>query len=335
MKEFTNIEELAQAKTKEEIVTWAAEMQKCPYDFGGEAFEEGVCKEGADAEQCNECWRTALKNVKCKGDEEKPKRKTRKDKPSDDLAAKDSNKGVLALKDLCKTMTREEFPTDKQCPKMYGFPDTMNACNGEHKIPAQCKDCWKVILDGIEFATTEEAPVGEAKPDTTDLITSTNTDMKLLTWVDNIVEETLKLKASMDEWDAMLKAKIESITSKVNDEKGKLQRAIDYNMAQIKTQLPNLQLKDSKTQQSLKTVSGQIVVKKATQKLEADKEKLLTFAKANNLNQFIKVKEEFNWAEYKKGFSISDGHIINTATGETVSLDGLSIVDVEEKLEVK
>ena len=158
MKEFTTIEELAKAKTREDIVLWAAEMQKCPYDYKGEAFAEDICKGGDDAEQCNECWRAALKDIKCKGDK---KKKT--DLPDPKLAAKDSNAGVLALKDLAKTITRAEFDgmTETICPNMYGFPDSMNGCNYAHKIKSQCLDCWKVIADGLEFADSKKETTKE------------------------------------------------------------------------------------------------------------------------------------------------------------------------------
>ncbi len=79
MKEFTTIAELAAAKTREEIVKWSAEMGKCPYDYGGEAVPEEICKGGDDGEQCNQCWLAALKDIKCKGDEE-PEKITHKSK---------------------------------------------------------------------------------------------------------------------------------------------------------------------------------------------------------------------------------------------------------------
>lgn len=343
MKEFTTIQELATAKTREEIIQWAAEMQKCPYDYEGEAFAEDVCKEGEDGEQCNECWRAALKNIKCKGEEKKNTRTKKVETPKKELAAKDSNAGVLALKDLCKTMTREEFPCDTLCPNMYGFPDTMNGCDGKHAIPNQCKDCWNVILDGVEWKekNTETDQV-TCKPQVSEdqesakqeLIAPTN-DVKVLNYVDKLVEEVKKMQAQQNEWDEMLKLKIEEARAKVEDEKAKLQRAIDFNMAQIQTSFNQLKAKETKTQKSIKVISGQVVLKKASQKLECDKEKLLAYFKEKKLNDYIKVKEDVDWSAYKKTLAISNNNIVDNSTGETVVIEGLSIVDVAEKLEVK
>lgn len=371
MKEFTTITELAAAKTREEVITWAAEMQKCPYDYEGEAFDESVCKEGADAEQCNACWSAALKDIKCKGEEE-PKKTTRKSKQqkaddeimnhvsdsltgtksSKNLAAKDSNEGVKALKELCKTMSMEEFlqniNDDKLCPSQYGFPDSMSNCQ-KHAIGSQCKDCWKTIIDSMKFKT-EDKVVTESVPevskgeiiqpnlaaigdDTTELIAPTN-DPKVLNYVDKLVEEVKKMKAQQSEWDEMFKLKVEEVKAKVEEEKTKLQRAIDFNMAQIKVSFDQLDSKDTKTQKKIKVISGEVILKKAIEKLDYDKDKLLAYAKEKQLTDYIKTKEEFNWGDYKKTLNIVDGNIVD-ADGVVLKIDGISVIVEAEKLEVK
>lgn len=352
MKEFTTIAELASAKTKEEIVTWAAEMQKCPYDYEGIAFGEDVCKEGADAEQCNQCWLAALKDVKCKGDEaeEKPKRRTTK-KPKEELAAKNSNEGVKALKQLASTMTKEEFlqniKDNKICPSMYGFPDTMTSCQ-KHAIGSQCVDCWSTILDSLEFkevvmdevhkveklskqdVKNEEVPV----VDTTELVAPVKNNVKVLAHMDKLVEEIKNFKAQQSQWDALLKEKIAEATAKVEEEKAKLQRAIDYNMSQIVVEFPQVEAKETKTQKKVSLVSGDIILKKATEKIDYDKDKLLAYAKEKGMNDYIETKESFKWGEFKKTLTITDGAIVD-ADGVVLKVDGLSVVVEEEKLEVK
>lgn len=372
MKEFTTMAELASAKTREEIVTWAAEMQKCPYDYEGEAIAEDVCKEGEDSEQCNACWLAALKGVKCKGEEEKPKKTTRKSKQqkaeekvdseimshmsdswtgtnsSKNLAAKNSNEGVKALKALCKTVTKEEFlqniQNNKICPSMYGFPDTMNNCQN-HAIGSQCNDCWETIINAVEFKMEvshgndnaqgktniiEEAPV----VDTTALVAPVKNDLKVLAHMDKLVEEIKNFKAQQKQWDDLLKEKIAEATAKVEEEKAKLQRAIDYNMSQIVVEFPQVEAKETKTQKKVSLVSGDIILKKATEKIDYDKEKLLAYAKEKGMNDYIETKESFKWGEFKKTLAITNGSIVD-ADGVVLTIDGLSVVVEEEKLEVK
>ncbi len=342
MKEFTTIQELASAKTREEIVTWAAEMQKCPYDYEGEAFDESVCKEGADAEQCNACWRAALKDIKCKGDEveEKPKRRTTK-KPKEELAAKNSNEGVKTLKQLASTMTKEEFmkniQDNKICPSMYGFPDTMSSCQ-KHAISSQCVDCWSTILDSLEFkvVVVDDVPNVEevASIDTTELVAPVKNDVKVLAHMDKLVEEIKNFKAQQSQWDALLKEKIAEATAKVEEEKAKLQRAIDYNMSQIVVEFPQVEAKETKTQKKVSLVSGDIILKKAAEKMDYDKDKLLAYLKEKGMKEYIKTTEEAKWGEFKKTLAITGGAIVDTATGEAISIDGLNVISTEERFEI-
>ena len=363
MKEFTTIQELASAKTREEIVTWAAEMQKCPYDYEGEAFGEDVCKEGEDGAQCNQCWLAALKSIVCKGEEveEKPKKTIRKKKvenPDSSLAAKNSNEGVKALKALCKTMTKVEFEegikSNKICPSHYGFPDTMANCQ-KHVIGAQCAECWKTIVDTMEFKIqsndtetiesgkivhvstlngSEDDTQEKTNIDTTELVAPVKNNVKVLAHMDKLVEEIKNFKAQQTQWDALLKEKIAEATAKVEEEKAKLQRAIDYNMSQIVVEFPQVEAKETKTQKKVSVVSGDIILKKATEKIDYDKDKLLAYAKEKQLTDYIKIKEEFNWGDYKKTLNIVDGNIVD-ADGVVLKVDGLSVVTTEESLEVQ
>ena len=335
MKEFTTIAELAAAKTREEIVKWSAEMGKCPYDYGGEAVPEEICKGGDDGEQCNQCWLAALKDIKCKGDKKATPKK------EENLSSKDSNEGVKALKALCKTMTKDEFyehiKQNKVCPKDYGFPDTMANCQN-HAVEAQCKDCWQAIVDVMTFKATEEKNFVQAETTTVEeekqaLIAPTN-DPKVLNYVDKLVEEVKRMKAQQVEWDEMEKLKIEEVKAKVEDEKQKLQRAIDYNMAQIIGVSNQLEWKESQTKKSIKVISGEVVLKKPREKIDPDKEKLLAYFKENKLNDYIKTKEEVDWGNFKKTLAVVDGHIVDS-DGVVLKIDALSVTTTEEVLEIK
>lgn len=368
MKEFTTIAELAVAKTREEIVTWAAEMQKCPYDYEGVAFAEDICKEGEDGEQCNQCWLAALADIKCKGDEE-PKKATRKSKaqkaqekadaeimshmadslngaakPEKNLAAKDSNEGVKALKQLALTMTKEQFlqsiKENNLCPSMYGFPNSMANCQ-KHAISSQCNDCWKVIIDSLEFKQVKEkvqivdnVATSNESVNTTELVAPTQNNVKVLAHMDKLVEEIKNFKSQQNQWDALLKEKIAEATAKVEEEKAKLQRAIDYNMSQIVVEFPQVEAKETKTQKKVTLVSGDIVLKKATEKIDYDKEKLLAYFKENKLNDYIKTKEEADWSNFKKTLTVADGNIMD-ADGVVLKVEGLTVSMTDEVLEVK
>ena len=71
-----------------------------------------------------------------------------------------------------------------------------------------------------------------------------------------------------------------------------------------------------------------LVWKKPTQKMIPDKEKLLAYVKANNMPEFVKTKEEVDWAAYKKECEISDGRAVNVQTGELLPED---VITIEEE----
>lgn len=324
MKEFTTIAELAAAKTREEIVKWSAEMGKCPYDYGGEAVPEEICKGGDDGEQCNQCWLAALKDIKCKGDKKVTPKK------EENLSAKDSNEGVKALKVLCKTITKDEFyehvKQNKVCPKDYGFPDTMANCQN-HAVEAQCKDCWQAIVDVMTFKATEEKEIEE------DLTAPIN-DAKILNFVEGRVESVQQKRKKIAEWEEQLNLKIAEWTATVNTEIQKLERAIDYDIAQIIGVSNQLEWKESQTKKSIKVISGEVVLKKPREKIDPDKEKLLAYLKENKLNDYIKTKEEVDWGNFKKTLAIVDGNIVDS-DGVVLKIDALSITTTEEVLEIK
>lgn len=76
--------------------------------------------------------------------------------------------------------------------------------------------------------------------------------------------------------------------------------------------------KATKTQESYKLFSGSLVFKLPTVKMVKDDEELLKYLRSNNLNQYIKVKEEPAWGEFKKTLTVMDGEVIDTISGEVV-----------------
>lgn len=86
--------------------------------------------------------------------------------------------------------------------------------------------------------------------------------------------------------------------------------------------------KETKTQESYKLLDGSLVWKKAAQKMVPDKEKLLEYVKANNMPEFVKVKEDIDWAAYKKECEIFEGSVVNAQTGDMLPAD---LIAVEEE----
>ena len=93
--------------------------------------------------------------------------------------------------------------------------------------------------------------------------------------------------------------------------------------------------KETKTQENYKLLDGSLVWKKPAQKMVPDKDKLLAYVKEHNMTEFVKVKEEVDWANYKKECEIADGKAVNVQTGEMLPEELIAIEDVPGSFDIK
>ena len=118
---------------------------------------------------------------------------------------------------------------------------------------------------------------------------------------------------------------IEEINAKLKHMEEKAERRTSFLKRCLYRYFQTVPHKATKTQESYKLFSGSLVFKLPAVKMVKDDEELLKYLRSNNLNQYIKVKEEPAWVEFKKNLEIVDGVVINTLTGEVVE-----VVKVEE-----
>lgn len=81
---------------------------------------------------------------------------------------------------------------------------------------------------------------------------------------------------------------------------------------------------------SLKTITGSVSSRKS-KSWDYDNELVLNYLKENHLDQFIRIKEEINKADFKKSLTVKNGKAI-TSDGEVVP--GIEITE-NEKITVK
>ena len=156
--------------------------------------------------------------------------------------------------------------------------------------------------------------------------------------MDSKVEEIHQVEKEQAELQALLDARIEDIKASFEGKFNSLTSKKDFLMAELRTLFEQVTAKETKTQAKVTLLSGDVVVKKATVKLEYDKKVLLENAEAAGLSEYIKTKEvqEFDWATLKAKLEIQeDGSIVNTETGEVVEIEGLSVLPVAESMVIK
>lgn len=160
---------------------------------------------------------------------------------------------------------------------------------------------------------------------------------------DSLAEWALKrIKKATDERNrlvALATEQIEELTSKINELDEKYKRETAYFKMKLyeyfNSEETRKNIKETKTQASYKLLSGSLVFKKPTQKMEPNREKLLEYVKANNMPEFVKTKEDIDWAAYKKECQIVDGKVVNTQTGDLLPEDLIEVQDVPGEFDVK
>lgn len=117
-----------------------------------------------------------------------------------------------------------------------------------------------------------------------------------------------------------------------------LEKNINSMYGELKAFTLDKNLKHTKTQAKYVLPSGTIVIKKPKRELKADKENLFYWAEENKEEDLIKtvIKKDFDWKKFKADLEVlEDGSILRKSTGEIMDLQGLTVEETRESLEVK
>ena len=154
--------------------------------------------------------------------------------------------------------------------------------------------------------------------------------------MDEIVEEIKAIEVSEAERKAILLERIQKLTEQSED-KGVCAGARKRHLQEeLKVLMDTVPKSETKTQFKVSLLCGDVILKKADKDYDKDPKKLLQWALENNLAEFVRTKQEFDWAKFKATLEIvDDGVIINKETGEVMNMDGLGTKDVPEELVIK
>ena len=120
-----------------------------------------------------------------------------------------------------------------------------------------------------------------------------------------------------------LKERIEELKEKCNQDTAYLKSCLYEYFVKV----PH---KNTKTQETYKLLSGSLVFKKPSQKINHDDEKLIEYLDGT---EFVETKKSLKWGEYKKGLTISYGEVIDSETGEVI--EACSVEDVPGSFDIK
>ena len=123
---------------------------------------------------------------------------------------------------------------------------------------------------------------------------------------------------------------IKDLEDRITEIKNKCNNDTAYLKSLLAEYFQTVPHKETKTQETYKLLSGSLVFKKPSQKINHDDSTLIT---ALDGTEFVEVKKSLKWGEYKKTLVISDGEVIDGNTGELIK--GCSVEDVPASFDVK
>lgn len=135
---------------------------------------------------------------------------------------------------------------------------------------------------------------------------------------------------------ALAEDQIKDLTNRIEEFKKKCDADTRYLRSCLAEYFMTVKSKETKTQKSYKLISGTLIFKKPSSKINHDDDKLLEYLKESEGDDYIKVKESVDWAEFKKNLTITDsGEIVDTELGTIIPKEVCSIEDVPGSFTIK
>lgn len=146
------------------------------------------------------------------------------------------------------------------------------------------------------------------------------------------LKKVLAAKKEKERLTALIDAERDILDRKQEEVDKRYERDTSYLLFKLGEYFKTVEHKETKTQESYQLLSGKLVFKKPTQKLEQDENTLLEWCK-QNAPEYVKTKQSVEWGQIKKCMQIVGDAVIYGATGEIVQ--GVAVSEVAGVFDVK
>ena len=165
---------------------------------------------------------------------------------------------------------------------------------------------------------------------------SKDIEIQIIIDANEIIKELRELKNTVGEHESTAKYEIDKIINNVDSKKEIIEESIKELKGRLLLYCKSMNMKESKTMRKKVLLDGTIQIKKATEKMVVDDEKLMKWAR-DHKPELIATKEvsKVKWSELKENLVIADGSIIDKISGEIIDKEVIGIVKESEKLEIK
>lgn len=146
------------------------------------------------------------------------------------------------------------------------------------------------------------------------------------------LKKVLAAKKEKERLTALIDAEREKLDRKQEDIDKRYENDTSYLLYKLSEYFKTVEHKETKTQESYQLLSGKLVFKKPTVKLEQDKNALLNWCKTN-APEYVRTEQSVEWGQIKKCMRIVGESVIYDATGEVVQ--GVAITETAGTFDVK
>lgn len=151
------------------------------------------------------------------------------------------------------------------------------------------------------------------------------------------IDKIIESKVALRRFEMTVNTKISQLKLNLKKEQDSINNEITFFESKLREYFEKVEdkAKETKTQKTYKLPSGSLKYKKEVTTFDYNKDKLLEVAEEYDMNDYIKVKKDFDWANFKKNLSIEGNSIVNKETGEIVNIEGLGLKTKPEEFKVE
>ena len=188
----------------------------------------------------------------------------------------------------------------------------------EAAAPEAAAEMYPITLEELESIDLPGDLPAEVQPQRKEFMI---TDDRCADWA------VRKIKEEKQEYDRIRELgeqQIAEIQEKIDRAKRRFEQNTGYLTGKLAQYFNTVPHKKTKTRETYRLLSGNLVLKLGGVKATTDDEKLVKWLKSNGYTDFVKVEEKPTWGELKKKLNLEAGLATMADTGEIV--EGITVV---------
>lgn len=150
------------------------------------------------------------------------------------------------------------------------------------------------------------------------------------------IAQIKEAEAERDRLVELAREQLKDLTDRIDEINDKCDNDTAYLKSLLCEYFRTVPHKETKTQETYKLLSGSLVMKKPSVKIDHNDDKLIEYLENNDGGDYIKLKKSVDWAEFKKNLIITDsGEIVDSELGTVIDSSVCSLEEVPASFNIK